>query len=84
MERLVQSASALGRALRDARRRRGLTQQELARRAGVAQPTVSNIERAVSPASLDTLLRLFAALRLELVLKDREGPAASSPWQGAR
>jgi HTH-type transcriptional regulator/antitoxin HipB len=84
MERLVQSASALGRALRDARRRRGFTQQELARRAGVAQPTVSNIERAVSPASLDTLLRLLAALRLELVLKDREDSAASSPWQGAR
>ena len=39
--------------LRMARRRAGLSQRELARRAGVPQPTVSRIERGQMSPSLD-------------------------------
>lgn len=78
---VVQSAKALGRALRDARRDGGLTQQQLATLTGIAQPTISNIERGVSSASLDTLLRILAALRLELVLQPRKQDDLASHWQ---
>jgi transcriptional regulator with XRE-family HTH domain len=71
----------LGRALRDARREHGLTQRQLATLSGVAQPTISNIERGVSSVSLDTLLRILAALRLELVLQPRASDDLASHWQ---
>jgi HTH-type transcriptional regulator/antitoxin HipB len=70
--RLVQSPAAFGRALRDARQLEKLTQQQLAELSGVAQSTISNVERGVMRrVSLDTLLRLLAALRLELVVQPR-------------
>lgn len=51
-----------GSLLRAARRRHGLDQTELARRAGTEQPAISRIERdAVSP-SIETLNRLFEAM----------------------
>ena len=81
MQTLVQSPSALGRAVRDARRLAGLTQQQLARLAGVAQPTVSNMERGASRVSLDTLLRILAALKLELILQSRESRGLAARWQ---
>lgn len=51
-----------GSLLREARRRHGLDQVELARRAGTAQPAISRIERDVVSPSLDTLNRLFEAM----------------------
>lgn len=52
-----------GRILRALRRRLGLTQKELGRRAGVSQQTVSLIERGHgSRLSTDTLRRVFAAV----------------------
>jgi transcriptional regulator with XRE-family HTH domain len=56
---IISSVDAAG-MLRDARRSAGLTQREVARRAGVPQPTVARIEsRAVAPR-VDTLDRLLA------------------------
>ena len=81
MRTLVQSPLALGRALRDARRRRRLTQQQLAELAGVTQATVSNVERGVSRVSLTTLLRILAALKLELIVQSRESESLATAWQ---
>ena len=81
MKTLVQSSSALGRALRDARRLKSLTQQQLADLAGVAQPTVSNLERGMSRVSLKTILRILAALKLELILQSRESQGLATSWQ---
>ena len=81
MQTLVQSPKALGRALRDARRRRGLTQQQLAGLVGVRQATVSNTERRAENVSLKTLLRILAALRLELILQTRESRPLATDWQ---
>jgi HTH-type transcriptional regulator/antitoxin HipB len=81
MRTLVQSPLALGRALRDARRRKRLTQQQLADLAGVTQPTVSNVERGVSRVSLTTLLRILAALKLELIVQSRESESLTTAWQ---
>jgi transcriptional regulator with XRE-family HTH domain len=52
--------------LQEARRRSGLTQAELARRAGVPQSTVAKIERGRRDPSLSTLERLVRAAGLEL------------------
>jgi transcriptional regulator with XRE-family HTH domain len=58
-----------GAIVREARRRAGLTQSELANRAGMPQPAISRIERDhISPrlATLDALLR-GCGLALDLV-----------------
>ena len=77
----MQSATALGRALRDNRRGKRLTQQQLAELSGVAQATISNVERGVSSVTLPTLLRILAALQLELILQGRDASDAVSAWQ---
>jgi HTH-type transcriptional regulator/antitoxin HipB len=78
---IVHSTAVLGRSIRDARRGSSLTQSELAVRAGVTQATVSNIERDVSPPSLDTVLRLLGALRLELVVQQKPDQPLKAPWE---
>ena len=52
--------------LQEARRQSGLTQADLARRAGVPQSTVAKIERGRRDPSLSTLERLVRAAGLEL------------------
>lgn len=79
MKLLVQSPRALGRAIREARNRRGLTQSQLAEKIGSSQPTVSQIERGHA-ITVATLLRLLAALRLELIIQDRSPAEVTGPW----
>ena len=71
MDQIARSTSDIGNALRKARKARGLTQAELASRAGVWQRTISNIETSASGAKLDTLFDLLAALDLELKITPR-------------
>lgn len=52
--------------LRDARLRAGLTQRELARRAGTAQSVVARIESGATSPAWDTLSRLVEAAGFEL------------------
>ncbi|MFF7949157.1 helix-turn-helix domain-containing protein [Streptomyces griseorubiginosus] len=59
---------AFGSRLRAARDRAGLTQEELAERAGIDRPAYSEIERGLRDARLSTLLRIETALGAELVL----------------
>lgn len=66
----------LGAQLRAARRARGLTQAELAERAGVSRNFVVQVERGQRRgAELDRVLALVRALGLELALLDRPRPA---------
>jgi transcriptional regulator with XRE-family HTH domain len=59
--------------LRTARRRRGLTQAQLAARVGITQPVVSAYEHGARDPSTGTLRRLLAGTgeRLELRLAPR-------------
>ncbi|MGH9461942.1 MAG: helix-turn-helix domain-containing protein [Vicinamibacteria bacterium] len=50
--------------LRDARRRRGMTQVELAARLGTNQTYVSSVERASRGLTVQQLVRLCRALRI--------------------
>lgn len=59
--------------LRTARRRAGLSQRELARRAGVPQATISRIENAVVSPTLDTLAPLIRACGMDLQIAEPEG-----------
>lgn len=55
-----------GALLREARARAGLTQRELARRAGTSQSVVARIEQGRCDPSTATLARLLAAAGFEL------------------
>jgi transcriptional regulator with XRE-family HTH domain len=68
--------------LKEARNRAGLTQRELARRAGTSQAMVARIERGQQSPSVATLERLVRACGLELRIETagedapQAGPAA--------
>jgi hypothetical protein len=67
--------------IREARRRAGITQAELARRVGTSQPAIARYERARSMPDLPTLHRIVEAcgleLRLELAESDPQQEAAA-------
>jgi len=66
--------------VREARRRHGLDQAELARRLGTAQPAVSRIERDVVSPSIETLNRIFEAMGETISV--RASPVVESPPAG--
>ena len=63
--------------LRAIRRARGLSQEELAHRAGIDRTYVSSLERSVYSASIDVVDRLAKELDVDVceLLKRPEGPA---------
>lgn len=63
---LARETSILGRELRRLRTNRGLSLQELARRADVSVGLLSQIERGISSPSLRTLTKLRSALDVSL------------------
>jgi transcriptional regulator with XRE-family HTH domain len=63
-----QQSVSCGALVREARKRHGLGQAELARRVGTEQPAISRIERNVISPSLNTLNRLFEAMGETLVI----------------
>jgi len=62
--------------IREARRRAGLTQSQLARRVGTSQPAIARYEKARAMPDLATLFRIVEAcgleLRLQLAEPDRQ------------
>ncbi|MFC5662281.1 helix-turn-helix domain-containing protein [Kitasatospora misakiensis] len=69
-------AFALGQAVYDRRTELGLSQAELARRAGMTQPQISTIEGGDSLPTLPLLRRLARALDAALTI-DLDGDASS-------
>jgi transcriptional regulator with XRE-family HTH domain len=61
----------LGRMLADARRRAGLSQDELAERAGTSRPTLSSYEHGHRSPTLRTAARILAAAGFELSVAPR-------------
>ena len=64
------NATQLGHGIRALRQRNGLTQVELARRAGVSQPWLSRLERGHPGAALSLVLNVVSTL---------DGQASVSP-----
>lgn len=74
--------------LRDARRRAGLSQPQLAARAGTSQATVSAYENGRKQPSVETLARLLAAAGAQLTVEHgvpaRARPSATDLRRTAR
>jgi transcriptional regulator with XRE-family HTH domain len=64
----------VGRLVRDARQRHGLSQQRLARRCLTSQRHISRIERGEVSPSVETLERLLRAMGERLELEATPGP----------
>ena len=71
MAEIVRSPKLLGVALRRHRRQLGLTQAQVATRAGMRQGTVSQVENGLETVKLRTVMDLLRALDLELVVRPR-------------
>lgn len=76
MDQIARSPADIGHALRKARKAQGLTQADLASRAGIWQRTVSTVETGTGGARLETVFDLLAALDLEMriVPRSKSGP----------
>ena len=74
-ERGITTTYRLGAALRRLRRERGLTQQELAERAGISRPWVCRMESGKHNEGVGTVLRVLSALDCDMTLApiDRSG-----------
>lgn len=68
--------------VREARRRAGLTQRELAERAGTTQSAIARLETGRSTPTFDTVIRLVRAcgLDLDIMVSERD----YSDWSQAR
>ena len=73
MATTVRSPAALGRAVRAARQRAGLTQAELAARSMVNRQTIVGLEAGHETRAIEALFDTLAALGLELTVRRRDG-----------
>jgi DNA-binding XRE family transcriptional regulator len=59
----------LGKAIRQTRRERNLTQEELGNLIGVQKAQISRLENSTNNVTMDTLLRVFTALKAKVKLQ---------------
>ena len=71
MQAIIRDARALGATLRMARTQRNLRQIDLANKVGIRQALISDLERGVAGARLDTVIKVMAALGLDLAVIPR-------------
>jgi HTH-type transcriptional regulator/antitoxin HipB len=60
------SMDVLGKMIKTARQERHLTQEELGRLIGVQKAQISKLESSANSATIDTILRVFKALKAEI------------------
>ena len=72
MDYPVRTPSQLGLALKARRKVSGLTQAQAAEKVGLLPKTVSALEGHPEASSVESLLKLIAALDLELVLRPKD------------
>jgi transcriptional regulator with XRE-family HTH domain len=82
---MVAEEIQIGRSLRDARRRRGLTLKAVAHEAGVTESFLSQVERDIASPSIATLRRIAVALGTTIgTLLDSAGPHGRLVRRGER
>jgi len=80
-EQVIQAPSQLGVLLRGARRQRGMSQQELALKAGgTSQNRLSELELQPGRFTVERLLLILAALDLEFVVRPRDTSTKPAEW----
>lgn len=70
MKQSIDTPTTLGRTLREARKQRGLKQEDVALAAGVGIRFVGELERGKPTVRLAETLRVIAALGVSLVVED--------------
>jgi HTH-type transcriptional regulator/antitoxin HipB len=71
MEKIIRNNKDLGEAIRRARKNMDLRQVDVAQKASVRQALVSDLENGVTTAKLDTVIRVLAALDMDLSIIPR-------------
>ncbi|MEW8411377.1 MAG: helix-turn-helix domain-containing protein [Candidatus Thiodiazotropha sp.] len=61
----------MGATIRRARKKQKLNQADLAMRASLRQPLISELENGTTNATMDTVLKVLAALKLDLTVVPR-------------
>lgn len=74
MAAAIRSASILGAQIRKARRNASYTQNDLARKSGLRQATISGLENGEG-GTIDSLFKLCMALNLDMTLEPRSAQA---------
>lgn len=67
----------IGTAIKETRKERKLTQEELGKRIGVQRAQISRLEKNAGNVSLDTLIRVFQALQARVSLHIQLDPMFS-------
>lgn len=67
---IIRTAVDLGAVIHDARRSRNWSQAELAKRVGLHQPKISEIERGRSGVTVETIFKVLSALELSVNIGD--------------
>lgn len=81
MEYIIRTSNQLGSALKARRAVKKQTQQEVGRRVGLLPKTISGLELAPERSTVESLLKLLAALELELVLREKSAqPERKQEW----
>lgn len=78
----VRTTSQLEPLVKAFRKAKGLTQQELASKIGVTQQAIQAMEANPDKASIGRLMAVFAALDVEIILRERatEPPVEKGDW----
>ncbi len=71
MGRIIRNNNDLGEAIRQARKYMELRQVDVAQKASVRQALVSDLENGATRAKLDTVIRVLAALDMDLSIVPR-------------
>jgi HTH-type transcriptional regulator/antitoxin HipB len=80
-EQLILAPAQLGLLLKGVRRQQGMSQQQLALKAGgTSQARLSQLELQPGRLTVERLLLILAALNLELVVRPRQRPTESAEW----
>lgn len=69
--RRILSAADLGAAIREERKKKGLTQVELAELTGIGVSYIGNIERGKETAEVGKAIRLLSLLGTDLFVRER-------------
>jgi len=79
-EQRLTTEKQLGELLRQRRKAKGLSQQQVAGKLGVTQARLSELESGRAHITLQRLIALAQFLDLEVVLRDRPTDVAAAEW----
>jgi len=68
----IQLSAQLSQHLRSFRQHRKLTQQQLAQSLGLTQSRIADIEADPGKVSVENLLKILSALKVQLILEDKQ------------